>query len=157
MKLIEQAPQQSPTKLKLSDQSTITPLGQTKLLCKANGITKKVHFQVIKDAPTSLLSGKVCEALELLQFNEECVLYITLAKQNALTLEQVLRDYSDVFTGLGTLARVYHIDTDPKIKPVQNNPRRVPIPVKEELKNKIDELEAMGVLANVTEPTPWTS
>lgn len=46
---------------------------------------------------------------------------------------------------------------DPNAKAVQGNPRRVPIPVKDELKRKIDELEAMSVIAKVTKPTPWIS
>ena len=38
---------------------------------------------------------------------------------------------------------------------MQGNPRRVPIPVKDELRRKINELEAMGVIAKVAKPTPW--
>ena len=44
---------------------------------------------------------------------------------------------------------------DPNAKQVRENPRRVPIPVKDELKNKIEELENMGVIAKATKPTPW--
>lgn len=43
---------------------------------------------------------------------------------------------------------------DSNAKPVQENPRRVPIPVKDEHKSKIEELETMGVIVQVTEPTP---
>ena len=46
---------------------------------------------------------------------------------------------------------------DSNAKAVQENPRRVPIPVKDELKRKIDELETMGVIAKVTKPTSWIS
>ena len=48
---------------------------------------------------------------------------------------------------------------DPNAKPVQENPRRVPIPVKDELKSKIEELKNMGVTVTVkvTKPTPWIS
>ena len=46
---------------------------------------------------------------------------------------------------------------DPNAKAVQENPRRVPIPVKDELKRKINELEAMSVTAKVTKLTPWIS
>ena len=66
-----------------------------------------------------------------------------------LNQEQVLREYHDVFSGLGKLPDTYHIDMDPNIKAVQGNPRRVPIPVKDELKRKIDELETMGVIAKI--------
>ena len=48
-----------------------------------------------------------------------------------LNLEQVLHEYHDVFSGLGKLPGTYHIDTDPNVKAVQENPRRVPIPVKD--------------------------
>ena len=43
---------------------------------------------------------------------------------------------------------------DSNAKPVQENARRVPIPVKDEHKSKIEELEIMGVIVQVTEPTP---
>ena len=41
---------------------------------------------------------------------------------------------------------------DSNAKPVQENPRRVPIP--DEHKSKIEELKTMGVIVKVTEPTP---
>lgn len=51
----------------------------------------------------------------------------------------------------------YHIEMDPNAKPVQENPRLIPIPVKDDLKKKIEELETMGVIAKVSKPTPWIS
>ena len=55
-------------------------------------------------------------------------------KNVSLTQEKIVHNYRDVFTGLGKLPGTYHIDMDPNTKPVQENPRRVPIPVKDELK-----------------------
>ena len=78
-------------------------------------------------------------------------------KKESLTKTQVIHDYKDMFSGLGKLPGAYHIETDPSLKPVQNNPRRFPIPVQEELKDKIDELERKGILAKVKKPTPWIS
>ena len=46
---------------------------------------------------------------------------------------------------------------DPNAKPIQENPRRVPIPVKDELKSKIEDLETKDVIVKVTKPTPWIS
>ena len=69
----------------------------------------------------------------------------------------MIHDYKDVFSGLGKLQGTYHIETDPSVKPVQKYPRRVPIPVQEELKDKIDELEQKRILAKVKKPTPWIS
>jgi len=141
------------TTLKLYDNSSIKPVGQTKLHCTVNGITKKVHFQVVENAPISLLSARACQALNLINFSEN-IMHINTS---TLTKEQVLKDYADIFNGLGKLPGVYHIETDPNVQPVQSNPRRVAIPLQEELKEKIAELEQMEVLAKVTEPTPWIS
>ena len=38
-----------------------------------------------------------------------------------------LKEYQDVFTGLGCLPGEYHIEVDPAIKPLQLAPRRVPL------------------------------
>ena len=139
------------------------PLGTTVMKCTTNGIVKRVRFQVVEDGQNSLLSGRACEAFQLIQFAEESLVN-TLQFPNfspdmpeSPTAEEILTEYSDVFTGLGELPGTYHIDVDHTVKPVQNTRRRVPVPVKEKLKAKIDELEGMGVLAKVSQPTPWIS
>ena len=74
-----------------------------------------------------------------------------------LDQEQILHEYHDVFSGLGKLSDTNHIEIDPIAKPVRENPQCVPIPIKDELKKKIKELESTGVIAKVTKPTPWIS
>ena len=153
--------QPSNTKLKLYDNTIVKPVGHVKLRCTANGITRKIHFEVVDRAPTSLLSGRACEALKLLRFNEKSILSVQKVPicegQEKLTEEFVQKKYNDVFEGLGKLPGHYHIDINPNVKPVQNNPRRVPIPVKTELKQKLDEYERLDAIAKVTEPTAWIS
>ncbi|KAL9970565.1 hypothetical protein ACROYT_G022964 [Oculina patagonica] len=51
----------------------------------------------------------------------------------------------------------YHIEVDPDIKPVQHAPRRVPVPLKARLKEKIAEMEKQGIIVRETEPTDWIS
>ncbi|XP_048579022.1 uncharacterized protein K02A2.6-like [Nematostella vectensis] len=94
----------------------------------------------MKEAPTSLQA----ESAKHLSF-----------LNSMLTKQHVLHDYKDVFSGLGRLPGTYHIETDPTMKPKQKILRRVPIPVQDELKKKIEDLEEMGVIAKVTTPTPW--
>ena len=57
------------------------------------------------------------------------------------------------FSGLGILPDEYPINMNKSVSPIQNSPRRVPIPVKEELKEKISELEKSGILAKVVTPS----
>ena len=71
--------------------------------------------------------------------------------------EQLDKQYSDVFEGIGCLPGDYMMDVDETIKPVQDVPRRVPVPLKAKLKEKIDDLVKTGIITKVTEPTPWIS
>ena len=68
-----------------------------------------------------------------------------------------MKEYEDVFTGLSCLPGEYHIEVDPAIKPVQHAPRRVPVPLKSKLKEKIDEMEKQGIIVKETQPTEWIS
>ncbi|XP_077985293.1 uncharacterized protein LOC144439935 [Glandiceps talaboti] len=74
-----------------------------------------------------------------------------------VSFEHIIREYKDVFTGQGCLPGEYHIQIDSTVQPVQHAPRRVPVPLKEKLKTKIDEMEKQGIIAKVTEPTDWIS
>ena len=68
-------------------------------------------------------------------------------------MEKLLKEYEAVFTGFGYLPGEYHIEVDPAIKPVQHAPRRVPVPLKSSLKEKIDEMEKQGIIVKETKPT----
>ena len=68
-----------------------------------------------------------------------------------------MRDFEDVFTGLGCLPGEYHIEIDPNIRPVQHTPRRVPVPLKAKFKEKIDDMEKEGIIIQETRPTNWIS
>ena len=44
---------------------------------------------------------------------------------------------------------------DPSFKPAQHSPRRVPVALQREVKNKILELEEKGIIKKVVEPSEW--
>ena len=68
-----------------------------------------------------------------------------------------MRDFEDVFTGLGYLPGEYHIEIDPDIRPVQYTSRQVLVPLKAKLKEKICEMEKEGIIVQETKPTDWIS
>ena len=65
--------------------------------------------------------------------------------------------YADVFQGIGCFDGEYHMTMDTSVRPVQHQPRRVPLPIQPKLKAKLQELVDQGILATVTEPTDWIS
>ena len=132
------------------------PAGADTLCCSKSNIAKRVHFKIIDNAPTSLLSGRAAEALGLLQFNlEQLVNAISDTDTSSFTQKQVLEEYNNLFHGLGKLPGYYHIDMDPTATSVQHTRRRVP--VRDELKAKINQLEQQEIPDKVTEPTLWIS
>ena len=60
--------------------------------------------------------------------------------QSVLTLDQVKTDYKDVFTGLGCFSGEYKMQLKDKAQPVVHPPRKVPIKMKQQLKETLDTL-----------------
>ena len=71
--------------------------------------------------------------------------------------DPVLREYTDVFEGLGCLAGNYRIEIDTTVKPVVHPPRRVPCALREDVKDELTRMVGDGIIAPVTEPTRWVS
>ena len=70
-----------------------------------------------------------------------------------LTACALKTEYPDVFQGLGRLKDSYSIEIDESVRPVVYAQRRVPVPVREKVRKKPDELVCDGVLTLVTEAT----
>ena len=71
--------------------------------------------------------------------------------------DPVLREYTDVFEGLGCLAGNYRIEIDTTVKPVVHPPRRDPCALREDVKDELTRMVGDGIIAPVTEPTRWVS
>ena len=58
------------------------------------------------------------------------------------TKEYILREYADVFTGIGTLPEpAYHIELKDDYTPVRNPPRSVPIGMQDAYKAELERLQ----------------
>jgi hypothetical protein len=50
-----------------------------------------------------------------------------------------------------------HLEVDPNVKPVQMPLRRLPVAIRDSIESELKLLVKDGVIASVTEPTPWVS
>ena len=57
-----------------------------------------------------------------------------------LSKEKILSSYKDVFDGLGHIGNSSLV-TDNTMKPFQHTPRRVPVVLRDEVKDKLSDLE----------------
>uniref|UniRef100_A0A5S6Q8Y2 Reverse transcriptase domain-containing protein n=1 Tax=Trichuris muris TaxID=70415 RepID=A0A5S6Q8Y2_TRIMR len=151
----------APTKcqLKCYNGSIIVPKGSAAMRCSYGNKEAKLNFQVVDLDQPPLLSGHACQRLGLLTVHAQLCSIRTEPRIKTCPMDkkQLLTEFQDVFTGLGLMQGDYHIEVDPSITPVQHLPRRVPVALQAELRQKIDQLVAKGVLAKVIEPTDWIS
>jgi len=147
----------SNAQLKLFDGSLMKPVGETTLTAERRGKRLDLRFQVVESSNKPLLSAEACEQLGLLKVDIDPEESIHVLKSSSnLTRDQILVQYKDVFEGLGHIGDTTII-TDPSVKPVQHSPRRVPVPLRDKVKAKLDDLERKGIVEKVTVPTDWIS
>ena len=73
-----------------------------------------------------------------------------------ITKEYMLKEYSDVFKGIGTLpGGPYHIRLKEQYKPVQHPPRSVPVAMQDAYKAELERLTKEGIITEVKEHTEW--
>ena len=73
-----------------------------------------------------------------------------------ITKEYILKEYHDVFKGVGTLpGGPYHIRLKEQYRPVQHPPRSVPIAMQTGYKSELDRLTKEGIITEVKEYTEW--
>ena len=78
-------------------------------------------------------------------------------EKESLSKESVIKEYEDVFTGLGKMEKVYHIELRPEVESVIHPARRIPFSLEEKLTDTIDRLEKAEIVAKVNRPTDWVN
>lgn len=76
---------------------------------------------------------------------------------NKLSLESILEKYSDTFNGLGMLGNKCRLVLRDNVKPVVDVPRKIPFALHGALKDELDRMEKLGVIAKIDEPTEWVN
>ncbi|UYV62948.1 hypothetical protein LAZ67_2002587, partial [Cordylochernes scorpioides] len=105
----------------------------------------KEKIYVIRRLSEPLLSRRACELLNLARRIE-----VVATRINSI------KEFPEVFEGLGQIGNPYEIKLKPGAKPYAvHTPRRVPIPLMEKLKTRLEELEKAGIIAQVNVATEW--
>ena len=73
-----------------------------------------------------------------------------------MTKDNMLREYSDIFTDVGTRpGNPYHIRLKEQYRPVQHPPRSVPVTMQSAYKAELNRLVKEGIITGVKENTEW--
>ena len=68
----------------------------------------------------------------------------------------IKQQFLSLFTGLGTLQGDYEIKLQPDAKPFSlGTARNIPLPLRDKVKQELNDMEAQGVISKVQNPTQW--
>ena len=121
----------------------------------------RVQFVIIDDDYTPLLSSTSAQKMGLITVQHENILNLneTVVKtgNQGLTMDEISATYSDIFKGLGCMEGALHLEVDKSVAPAIMPPRRVPLTLKDRLKEELTRLEKESVIVRQEEPTDWVS
>ena len=101
-----------------------------------------LEFILVEQVLPPILGPKSCLELELVQ------------RIYSLKEESLESEYADVFEGLGEIRGAQHkIKIDPNATPVIHPPCRVPVALREPLKEELQRMEKPGVIMKASDPT----
>ena len=112
-------------KIRLYDGHVVEPLGSYTFKVSLNsGSECKISFDILENAPWPIVDGNTCIKQGWISLGSDQFLEYSLnsEKYEPLSFDKLMRDFEDVFTGLGCLPGEYHIEIDPNIRPVQHTP-----------------------------------
>ena len=142
--------------LVMYNQSEVKPLDKKRF---------SIEFLIVDGACKSILGLRASENLQLLTINKQNILAVdsnavqseASVESEGLKVKDYTSLYNDVFSGEGKLDGQLQLEIDKNVQPVQLPTRRVPIALKEPLKQELDRLSNIGVIQKVGTPTEWIS
>ena len=101
------------------------------------------------------MSKNACKLLGVIKFVNEVKPPNLLTKSNEA--ESVILNYLDVFDVLGCLDGEVKLEIDKDVCPVAHPPRKVPVALRERLREELNDMEKNGVIIRETNPTDWVN
>lgn len=123
-------------------------LGKSNINVSYKGKIEKLEFAVVNFNAPCILGLQACEKLNLIK---------RVMSVDSSAKKSLLKEYNDVFEGIGELEGYHHIVIDKSVNPVIHPPRRVPIALRDKLKAEIDRMEKLGIVQKVEQPTEWVN
>lgn len=131
--------------------------GKAMLNIEREGKEATLLFQIVEGPVQPLLSLAASERLGLVRIMASDTIHQVVHANLQVEDDPILKEYQDVFTGLGRLPEKHHISVDKTVRPVVHAPRKVPVAIRDTLEMELNRLESEQIIAKVTEPTPWVS
>ena len=125
------------------DSKPLSVVGVALLPLSFKGKTCNQRVYILENLKNNLLGLPAIQALEILKQVDGIEVPIT-------------EQYPKLFSGLGTFSQEYTIKLkEDSVSHAIYTPRKVPLALRDKVKQELQEMERLGVISPVTEPTPW--
>lgn len=123
--------------------------GTCQLKCKHRDHSVTLEFYIVDTEAPPILGMRASLDLNLIK------LILAVTKEDEA--QSLLEEYADVFQGIGEFPGECCLHVDPNATPVVYPPRRVPIALRDRLKQEFEKMEKNNIICKVTEPTEWVN
>lgn len=123
--------------------------GKCDLKCKHRDTEMIMTFYVVDTIAPPVIGLKGCIDFGLIN------LVLSVSEKHMEV--PVLKEFADVFKGIGLFPGECTIHSDPHATPVVHPPRHIPLALRSRLKDELDSMEKQDVISKVTEPTKWVN
>jgi Reverse transcriptase (RNA-dependent DNA polymerase) len=127
-------------------------LGNVSLQCKYKSRSIETLFHIVDTSAIPLLSLQTSVDLGLVKLT-----YSVANDSSGLDRQDVLRDYADLFSGIGVIPGTCKLHLKEDAVPVVNPTRRVPEALRSRLQDELQRMEKNDIISKVSEPTDWVN
>ncbi len=124
------------------------PKGKAMLKCGYKDNEFELEFQIVDEDSPAILEREACSRLGLIK---------RVYKVENKDQMDILNEYKDVFSGLGCIPGLHHIQLNLDVAADIHAPRKVPIALKDRVKMELKRMEYLGVIVKQTKPTEWVN
>ncbi|PIK33923.1 hypothetical protein BSL78_29258 [Apostichopus japonicus] len=141
----------SKVSLKAYNGQKIPVDGKCTLNCQYKDKNTKLEFIIADVNAQPLLGATTSESLGLIQR------IASVEKEHDVSYESLLLDTQEIFTGLGCIPGVHTMEVEGDAKPVIHAPRKIPIALRDKVKQELDRMVSIDVISMVDYPTSWVN
>lgn len=149
--------------LRTYDDTPIPTKGVCRVTLSSKGQKVNALFVLVDGNRQAILGLKTCDQLGLIKrvsvidTDKVKTPENTEATTHRATHTDWVKEYREVFKGIGRLPGIHKIRLKENAEPVIHPARKVPVALRQRLREKIDSLIAEGVVRKIEEPTEWVN
>lgn len=146
----------SNTQLLSYNNTKINTFGQITLSCFDSAQKRKqnILFEVVDGDLQPILGREACSSLGLISRNGSID---SISVDGKIEAAKLIKEFDDVFEGLGKLPGTCHINLKPDSVPVLRYRKRIPESLHERLKEELQVMEKTKVISLIDYPTEWVN